>query len=349
MGAEHKDSDPGSVRGKKVTDPGVGPSGGQPGAMNVLTEPPLVTSMRDRDGGGGGGGNDTTPDDGGNDDGTDGEIDGETTEVPIAEETADVVDFDALNAALGVLPPAHSPPVVTDSEGRSSATYSSARPHFIPATRAPQDDLNAPAVIVFAEDPVPNPPPVQQMTMPMNGAPPPSNPRLMVGGRPPSPSHPFLPTATEPYVGMAVQPSADLHQTPRMMVRPRRPRHMTIVMRERGPSRLQKAAVFVTMLVVFVAGGIAFLIYKPASGMNLNLRGGGPLPPGSAMTPAPTVTATPSTQLPAPAVAPVASIAPGTAAPASAAVAPPVASVKKPRPAPRVVEKKDPIAPPPRE
>jgi len=48
----------------------------------------------------------------------------------------EVVDFDALNAALGGAGDFASP-VSPDSEGRSSATYASARPHAIPATRAP--------------------------------------------------------------------------------------------------------------------------------------------------------------------------------------------------------------------
>src|SRR5688572_11641564 len=60
------------------------------------------------------------------------------------------VDFDALHAALGDLPqPTGSvpPKLAGDSEGRSSATYSSARPHTIPPTHEPPD-LDAPAVIV---------------------------------------------------------------------------------------------------------------------------------------------------------------------------------------------------------
>src|SRR5690606_27710444 len=82
--------------------------------------------------------------------------------VPVSDDDAptmpDVVDFDALHAALGDLPPppTSSSPMVGESQGRSSATYASARPHTIPPTRAPDaDEVNAPPVIVQTDDTVP--------------------------------------------------------------------------------------------------------------------------------------------------------------------------------------------------
>src|SRR5688500_3497624 len=90
---------------------------------------------------------------------------------PAVEEPAPV-DFDALHAALGDLPqPTGSmpPKAAADSEGRSSATYASARPHTIPPTHEPSD-LDAPPVIVASEDTatVPTAPP--KMTMPLSAA-----------------------------------------------------------------------------------------------------------------------------------------------------------------------------------
>lgn len=178
--------------------------------------------------------------------------------------TPDVVDFDALNAALGSLsvPVAGgSTPQLADSEGRSSATYASARPHAIPTTRAPAE-LNAPAVIITQqEETVPSGPP--NMTVPMAA---PHN------GQHHGPTGPAF--QTEPYVAHA-QPHPSPEHVGRTVPlaqaqqqRPRRPRTPTIVVRARGPSRTKKALVFIFLLVIFVVGGVTLLLFKAPLGIS---------------------------------------------------------------------------------
>jgi hypothetical protein len=181
-------------------------------------------------------------------------------------QSAGVVDFNALHAALGELPPAASPsaPNVGESHGRSNATYSSSRPHSIPATRAPNDDPNAPAVIVKtdANDTITSGAP-QQMTVPMTGAP-------AFGARAGIPG----PAARLAPPGFAAEassvPSDKIQLTMQMPGRPRRPRTPTVVVRSRGPTRQQKLVVFMAMLLVFVSGGIAFLFYGKSLGLNID-------------------------------------------------------------------------------
>lgn len=208
-------------------------------------------------------------------------VDHDANETGSANGSADdvepeVVDFDALNAALGALPPPGSPssPQLADSEGRSSATYSSARPHAIPATRAPVE-LNAPAVIVAPEEPtVPSAPP--QMTVPLTPG----------GGIPVAPRTGPLPHGTPqnpygaepPYVAVAQQhpPSDNInvgHTVPMANPqRPRRPRTPTVVVRARGPSKTKKLVVFVALLVVFVVGGTALLFLRPPPGLGFGTK-----------------------------------------------------------------------------
>ena len=250
----------------------------------------------------------------------------------------EVVDFDALNAALGALPPPGAPssPQLADSEGRSSATYASARPHPIPATRAPVE-LNAPAVIIAPEEPtVPSGPPVQ-MTVPLTPA----------GGIPAAPrtgplphGTPNNPYASDPYVAVAQQhpPSDNInvgHTVPMANPqRPRRPRTPTVVVRPRGPSKTKKLLVFIALLLVFVVGGTALLFFVklPAS------FGFGPKAKPATTTPAvfPPAPPFPTTAVPAPAVsvapAPSASASPATS---SSAMSSASASARKPVP-PRV-------------
>jgi hypothetical protein len=174
---------------------------------------------------------------------------------PAGSREAEVVDFDALHAALGDLPPpATSSSVIGESQGQSSATYASARPHTIPPTRPPVDDVNVPAVIVAeaALDAAHSPAP--QVTMPMGGVMPPHGPPPpFVAAAHPRPSH------------------SDANIT-LDMGRPRPPRTPTVVMRPQGPTKLQKLLVFMAMLLVFVGGGLAILIYYRPSGMALGLR-----------------------------------------------------------------------------
>jgi len=168
------------------------------------------------------------------------------------------VDFDALNKALGhvqtpnvppTLPP--PPPSVGESQGRSSAHYASVKPHPVPATRAPNEDLNAPAVILAPEvtQPgvtVPNAPPMHAMAMPHAAmqtpmGPPVSGPHMP--GSTPNPHQIQLRTPPQafhyqhahtpgPFPVQGVPP----HMTPRgatvqMDVRPRRGRSPTVVVR----------------------------------------------------------------------------------------------------------------------
>jgi hypothetical protein len=169
----------------------------------------------------------------------------------------EVVDFDALNAALGGAVDGASP-ASPDSEGRSSATYASARPHAIPATRAPMTVPDEPAVIVQGEDtPRVGPP---RMTAPL-GAPPPS---------PPTPTAPavFVRQVTDEFL------AAEAKSTLPMPHRPRRPGGQTIVLTQvQGPTRQQKAAVFIAMLVIVVSTGLAVLAYLRPDVLNLGHRG----------------------------------------------------------------------------
>ncbi|MBN9165538.1 MAG: hypothetical protein J0I07_31585 [Myxococcales bacterium] len=242
----------------------------------------------------------------------------------------DVVDFDALHAALGELPPAptSSSPTVGESQGRSSATYSSARPHTIPPTRAPAlEGLNQPAVIVQTDDTVPTGPP-QKMTIPMGkGAafhgPSSSGPHPAAQMRSPSPAHPMSP---QPFVADAVRPpmpeNVNAKLTVQMPARPRRPRTPTIVVRTRGPTKQQKLVVFVAMLLVFVGGGIAFLVYGKHIGLDLGVHA--PTAPArtTGMTiatavppPAPSPTIPAAAPTPVVAATVITSVAPSAAAP----------------------------------
>lgn len=226
------------------------------------------------------------------------------------------VDFDALHAALGdpldydELP---SGPAVEkgssepddlldsleaapgeahggDSSGRSSATYASSRPHTIPPTRAPNEDLNAPPVIVATDDTVPSAPP--QMTVPlMPGQPPPfrppvpggahgpgSNPAIAPGSNPhishaSSGSHPSAAAFVQTPGPMPVLQPRGMHQMTMRMpdrpvpinpvaVNPRRQKTPTLVVRARGPSMKQKLVAFMAMLLLFTACGIAMIIWR---------------------------------------------------------------------------------------
>ncbi len=260
----------------------------------------------------------------------------------------DVVDFDALHAALGELPPppTSSSPSIGESQGRPSATYSSARPHTIPPTRAPiADELNAPPVIIQTEDTVPTGPP-QQMTVPMASAPPyggPAGPRPVGMARPESPNGPFAATAV-------VQPPAPMPD-PRVlpMPPPRRPRTPTIVVRTRGPTKQQKLLVFMAMLLVFVGGGIAFLVYGKQLGLDIDFDLKPRARPSATAPAAPTVTmptatatatATATTTATAtPTSLPSASAASATPSSLPAATTPAAPSAKKPA--------RRPAAPPP--
>lgn len=173
-----------------------------------------------------------------------------------------VVDFDALHAALGDLPPpAPSQPQLPTSDGRSSATYASSRPHVIPAARQPQtEELNAPAVIVAPEVVAPERP-AHHASDPALRPPHAGNPLA-----PSTPTSPFTPHAG--FAPAAVPPQAPpdpIHRTMRMPdapMRVRMPRAPTMVVpRRRGPTRTQKLVVFLSMLLVFVAGGVVVLAY----------------------------------------------------------------------------------------
>ncbi|MBS2016769.1 MAG: hypothetical protein JST00_28045 [Deltaproteobacteria bacterium] len=259
------------------------------------------------------------------------------------------VDFDALHAALGDpldlddLPPAahevERALETGDSSGRSSATYASARPHTIPPTRAPSEDLNAPAVIVAADalDTVPSAAP--KMTIPMRaGLTPPLGPHGMMPnhGSPSSGPHPAANAAfpATPPQGFPAQHGGP-QLTVRMPERPinRRPKSPTIVVRPRGPTPRQKLVAFVAMLLLFTACGIAVVIWQRPAWVGLE---GPAKSPASAAAPTPAPSPSPSTShVPSPSPSPstagsaAASPAPSPAPPAASASA----SAKKSPPA----------------
>ncbi|MBX3192213.1 MAG: hypothetical protein KF819_34810 [Labilithrix sp.] len=289
----------------------------------------------------------------------------------------EAVDFDALHAALGdpldldeLPPPAQDAadvdvdqeddpaetPVprsrasqkgvhVGDSSGRSSATYSSARPHTIPPTRAPQEDINAPAVIVATEDTVPTAPP--HMTVPLGqpGTQPVVTPGIssppgpISAGHAPSGPHLAAPPASNPAYPVAqalphqvLAPHQMTVQMPNRPINPRRPRTETVVVRPRsGPSMKQKLVAFGAMLVLVTAAGIAIIIVQRPSWLGIESPLG---------TPSATATASASAPPPQPSAAPSqrpSSDAPAASSPpavsASASAAPKVKP--KPPPAPR--------------
>lgn len=171
-----------------------------------------------------------------------------------AEEAPEPVDFDALHAALGELPPppTSSRPLLSESQGRLNATYASVRPHAIPSARPPQLDPHEPAVIVAPEDTMPNPSTVPLAPGRPGGAGP--------GGRGGTARPRSLQPATPAAFAAAVPSFGDYQRTP------------TKIMRRPGPTKGRKLVVFLSMLIVFVGGGIAFLIY--GKHIPLNLPGG---------------------------------------------------------------------------
>jgi hypothetical protein len=208
---------------------------------------------------------------------------------------ADVVDFNALHAALGDLPPpptSSTPNVssVATSDGKNNATYVSARPHTIPPTRAPVTDLHAPSIVVAddftgpAPSSMPNMPltpgaPGAQMTIPM-GAPGLGGVGAVSSGsmpiaplnRPASPGHHFDPR----------YPAQDnVQQTMHMPGRPiapipRQTRSPTMVVRTRGPSGTKKALVFIFMLLLVVGVGIGVIIVLQPAGLSIDTLLGKP-------------------------------------------------------------------------
>jgi hypothetical protein len=236
-----------------------------------------------------------------------------------------VVDFNALNAALGELPssPPSSPPLSGDSDGAKKAKYASSHPRPLPQRVQPSLDANAPAVIVKTDDTVPSGPPIQ-MTTPMVGAPP-------VGSRG-RPAH-----AAEAY---SVDDDEPTVTNLRRSTRPKRPRNPTMIVHRRGPTAFQKFAVFLAMLLVFVSGGAAFLVfggYGSAIGIDIDRllpASGAPHSSAPAVTAPPTVVATPvifpttaASSLPDTPAAAVSSLPSASAAAALA----PSASAKKPK------------------
>lgn len=202
---------------------------------------------------------------------------------------ADVVDFNALHAALGDLPPAppsSSSPSISESQGKNSATYSSSRPHTIPPTRAPVADPNAPSIVI-ADDPPPQSAPAPhvnmtaQMTIPM-GSPILSGVGAVSPG--PMPVAPQRPTTPNHHFDPPRHPAADnvqqtIHMPGRPIAPPRRPRSPTMVVRVRGPSSTKKVLVFVMMLLLVVGIGLVILIVLRPGGIGLDsLPNGKPAP-----------------------------------------------------------------------
>lgn len=145
--------------------------------------------------------------------------------------------FDALHAALGDATPApapSSPPIASESQGRKNATYASRAPHPVPSTRPPSSDPNVPAVIVEADEPAP-----EAADAATSGD----------AARAAQPTAPFAQPTPSPSPVEAADPSYVIRRMP------------TMILQGRGPTRQQKLLVFAAMLLVFVSGGIALLIY----------------------------------------------------------------------------------------
>jgi len=130
----------------------------------------------------------------------------------------------------------------------------------------------------------------------------------------------------QPFVADAVRPpmpeNVNAKLTVQMPARPRRPRTPTIVVRTRGPTKQQKLVVFVAMLLVFVGGGIAFLVYGKHIGLDLGVHA--PTAPArtTGMTiatavppPAPSPTIPAAAPTPVVAATVITSVAPSAAAP----------------------------------
>lgn len=254
------------------------------------------------------------------------------------------VDFDALHAALGSMPPpevSSSPDLPqprgltlerapSESMGRSSATYASASPRAVPKAHVANEAPDIPAVIVqHTEETVPAPPP--KMTVPM--APPPAH---SSGPHPAAQAaYPFTPP---PFPVQAIPNSS---HTVRMPERPhRRARVPTIVVRPRGPSTRQKLAAFIVMFLLFTAGGVALLVVLRPNLLGLDKTLGvapsAPAPPAAtavvATTAAATATAPPAT---ASATAPL--VTTNTVPPATSALAPSISAKPKPKLVPKPI------------
>lgn len=242
-----------------------------------------------------------------------------------------VVDFDALHAALGELPPAptSSSPMLGESQGRAMASYASSRPHAIPATRAPEvDAMNAPPVIVQTDDTIPSGPPLQ-MTVPMAQAP----HRAVARGS----NRPFPATGAGPTPELSsFAPTLDNAPTVPMSPPPRPRTPTLIVARSRTPTRKQKLLVFVAMLLVFVSGGIAFLVYGKRLGVDIDFdlhpprRKARTIVMPAASTPGvPPMAAPPLVVAATATVTPVNSLNTTNTTAAASAPAPPTSSIKK--------------------
>jgi len=289
----------------------------------------------------------------------------------------EAVDFDALHAALGdpleldELPPAAIEGEdeellegveerVGESSGATNAAYASTRPRTIPRSYAPNEDLNAPPVIVASEDTVPSAPPnmtvpvahphalghTPQSGVPFIAGPPASNP---AGRAPSGPQHigqPISgphPNATPNYPGV---PPANQRGAPQLTMRmperplvpgalnPRRGKTPTLVVRPRGPSAKQKLVAFMAMLLLVTACGIAVIVWRRPRLLGLDA----PAPPA----PSAAVLAPMTTMGPADPSAGIAPTSVPSAPPASGASA---SAVPKPRPRPPAPPAS---APPPR-
>lgn len=303
MGAEREDIDPAAKGG---TEPGIGPKA--PAAATKPGIPPPAVARR---------------------------VNGAA---PSADPAP--VDFDALHAALGEgsREAAPAPPVkmaVAESQGRSSATYASARPHAVPAAHVAAE-LSAPAVIVATDDTVPGGPP--QMTAPLTTpmgvpmthpmGPPSSGPYPAaphVSSSPMAVASPLSPNTPQSFAVQGVPSSrpGQVQLTMRMPERPRRPRTPTVVVRPRGPSTAQKLAVFALMLLLVSACGIGIVMWRAPQ-----LFGLGPKPVPSPVVP-------PKYVPPPPTVATVAPTATVSAAAATPSATTTAAASAKPKAAPK--------------
>jgi len=99
-------------------------------------------------------------------------------------------------------------------------------------------------------------------------------PKITVPLGAPPPPFPQTPTAPAAFVRQATDEANFIAATLPMPHRPRRPGGQTIVLSQvQGPTRQQKAAVFIFMLVIVVSTGLAVLAYLRPDVLNLGHRG----------------------------------------------------------------------------
>jgi hypothetical protein len=222
-----------------------------------------------------------------------------------------------------------------------------ARAPYAPQAAAPMAPFTPPPFTPAPFTPPPFTPP--PFTPRSNPAPPhpPSGPHGVTAAHPASGPHGSA--APAPIYGQTPQPFAPARAVAQNMtvrmgerpITPHRARADTVVVRERGPSALQKLLAFMAMLLLVTACGIAVIIWRKPGWLAFDVPGGPVAAPTSALpapSPSPTAaqnvvtTGAPTTSAALATTAPSASALASASASASASA--PVKKAPKPPPAP---------------